>query len=232
MTCEQMTMKERWREGWLRTKALFAFGWASRRVHVLIVVVAVTVAVVLALGFSDKSLSDPTTQREAWWLLFDRVATITTLAVAIAVWFGEIREDWERQLPRRLFAYFLYQDQPMAICLGANLGNEQDARALGQQIGAQMFQTKFILYNAARVEQSELPLVITKTLSFKPIRIVFLLTDETGAQVKVVQSAEQPGTVMVWTSKSQSAKDRLLPTDPLCDFRSDRLSQAVIDSVI
>ena len=147
------------------------------------------ILVIIATSVSDKSLWDQDANRriDAWWTMFDRVGTFTTLAVAIAVWWGEIRQEWELQLPTRLFVYFLLDrreksDHPpkeelVAACLGANLSNESDSRALGQQIGAQLLDTKFFGQDAARIDIQRLALVVTPQGSFRPVRVVFRLTD-------------------------------------------------------
>lgn len=221
--------------------ALSKFAWQSRRWHVLLALLFALLTMLFAFRYREVETNRNTPEQTqlsnqrvtSHWAVFDRIVTATTLAVAIAVWLGEVREEWERRLPRKLFAYFLYKDKVVAACLGANIGGAHDARALGQQIGAQMFveasakklqpaesdgpavsntsnsaeatasenptapnptgstQTvtanssgahgrpnKQLRFDVTRIDQTELETVIESNGAYKPIAIVFRLTDD------------------------------------------------------
>lgn len=64
--------------------------------------------------------------------------TVATFVVAVLVWWGETKEDWEESLPKRLTVFFLYEEQPAMVCEDASLVAEGDIRAMAQQLGAQI----------------------------------------------------------------------------------------------
>jgi len=76
----------------------------------------------------------------AWntWEPWDRIATVVSFVMLIAVYLVEAAEDWEQELPLRLDAYFVYQGQTIMVCYGAHLPHEGDIRNWAQQIGFQM----------------------------------------------------------------------------------------------
>lgn len=267
---------------------LFKFAWQSRKNHVRYALLAAFVVLILALRFSESLLLQNAPPVDAavarnevrtWvWTLIDRVVTFSTLAVAIAVWLGEVREEWERRLPRRLFAYFLYRERPVAVCLGANLAADHDARALAQQLAAQIwafnrpqqerhnqpevgFQTstpsasstsdgdlvrqilegtrelremlskpqanKSILWDMMRVETHELEIANTAHEPFKPIKIVFRLTDK--KQVDDLKLTEDH--TFVWIPGKP--KPECFPGNhSFCKIPTNRLSAEVIKAVI
>ena len=72
---------------------------------------------------------------------FEQASTVfsaATLLVAVFIWFGEAREDWEETLPKRLKVVFLLHGSPVLISEGATLLAEADLRALAQQLGRQL----------------------------------------------------------------------------------------------
>ena len=212
------------RNFWQRLWPVLTFGWDSRRRHAIFVLLVLVLATMAALQWSAKTL-------DSRWAIGDRIATMVTLAVAIAVWFGEIREEWERRLPRKLFAFFLYRNKPIAACLGAALSGEHDARQLGQQIGLQMYpgDEKFLAFDITRIEQQELQTVVNqagKNDAYKPIRIVFHLTNEE----QVAKFGLKPDNVLLWIA-GHAEKMQLAATDPRCEFETDRLSDVVIQQL-
>lgn len=206
---------------WRRRWPVLAFGWDSRRKHAIFVLLAFGLATAAALRYGSKGW-------DGVWTFGDRVVTIVTLAVAIAVWFGEIREEWERRLPRKLFAFFLFNEQPVAVCLGAALSGEHDARQLGQQIGLQMCprEERFLAFDCSQIQQRDLRNVVTKAGnndSFKPILIVFRLTNED----QVTKFGVEKGTALLWVA-GQDEKLKVVTTDPRCQLPLDRLSDRMI----
>jgi hypothetical protein len=84
----------------------------------------------------------------SWWSAWlDPLIGMGTFCVAVFVWLGERRQDWEEQLPRRLTVRFvLLQDgkppQLVMLCREADLTSAADIRQWGQQIGKQMNQNE------------------------------------------------------------------------------------------
>lgn len=64
--------------------------------------------------------------------------TFATFVVAVLVWWGEVKEDWEEGLPKRLTVVFLFKSLPAMVCEDAMLVAEGDIRAMAQQLGAQI----------------------------------------------------------------------------------------------
>lgn len=81
---------------------------------------------------------------------FEQASTVlsaATLLVAVVIWAGETREDWEAGLPKRLKVVFLLADCPVLVSEGATLLAEGDLRALAQQLGRQLNQGKDLSFS-------------------------------------------------------------------------------------
>ncbi len=76
--------------------------------------------------------------RSFWDGKMGPIIGLSTLFVAISVWWGEVREDWREGLPKRMTVRFKYKDKEVMRCEKAHLSSKADMRPLGQQIGAQM----------------------------------------------------------------------------------------------
>jgi hypothetical protein len=78
------------------------------------------------------------------WNNWEPVLGITTLFVALSVWFGEIFQDWDNSLPKRMTVRFIHvnedtgEEKVIMKCEEAYLAGESDIRAWGQQLGRQM----------------------------------------------------------------------------------------------
>jgi hypothetical protein len=72
-----------------------------------------------------------------WWIRIESFLGIGTLFVALFVWYGEIRENWENDLPKRMSVFFFYNDLPVIVCRYVWLAGADDLRAWGQQVAAQ-----------------------------------------------------------------------------------------------
>lgn len=79
-----------------------------------------------------------------WWIRVQSLLGIGTLLVALFVWYGEIREDWEIALPKRMSIFFLHKGQPAIVCRYIWLAGEGDLRAWGQQVAAQAARERFL----------------------------------------------------------------------------------------
>jgi hypothetical protein len=111
-----------------RWRAVVRFGARrqKRLIGIFIIICAMTSALAGSLtGFSGV------------WEWIDPALTLGTLSVALLVWFGEISQDWERQLPQQLTVEFHYQGRTVFLCERAPLIDEEP-RAWAQQIGLQM----------------------------------------------------------------------------------------------
>ncbi|CUU34641.1 MAG: hypothetical protein K6U12_06450 [Armatimonadetes bacterium] len=89
-----------------------------------------------------------------WWDYIDPLLNLLTLGVALFVGIQQLRRSWEEYLPNRLTVYFYYHGREVMRCEKAYLANESDIRALGQQIGAQMAETRELKFVAPMVEIS------------------------------------------------------------------------------
>jgi hypothetical protein len=86
----------------------------------------------------------------AWWESWEAVITFLTLAVALAIGYQQMREEWEEDhLPKRLTTHYYHDGKEVMRCEKARLGGEADIRALTQQIGLQMTDVKGQLKFAA-----------------------------------------------------------------------------------
>lgn len=72
------------------------------------------------------------------WGWLEPLTGIATLLVAIGVWWGEVKQDMENALPKRLNVRFLFEGKEIMRCDQAYLAGESDIRAWGQQIGRQL----------------------------------------------------------------------------------------------
>jgi len=89
--------------------------------------------------FQDGSIASsksPSTWVD-WWVYVQSLLGGGTLLVALFVWYGEIREDWENARPKRMSVFFLHKGYPVIICRYIWLAGEGDLRAWGQQVAAQ-----------------------------------------------------------------------------------------------
>ncbi|GIX03565.1 MAG: hypothetical protein KatS3mg113_0571 [Planctomycetaceae bacterium] len=75
---------------------------------------------------------------EPLWTWLEPLLGISTLFVAVWIFFEEGRESWEQQLPKKLNAIFIYENERIMECLNAVLTSEADIRQWGQQLGKQM----------------------------------------------------------------------------------------------
>lgn len=72
------------------------------------------------------------------WQDWDKFFTLATLGVAVSIFWFEMRQEWEEQLPKRLTAFFFCESKPRMVCYEAHLAHESDVRNWAQQIGRQM----------------------------------------------------------------------------------------------
>lgn len=97
---------------------------------------------VVSLLVLDFVKWDLTGINKIWTDKLSTVTSIATLGVALAVWCGELYQDWRAALPCKLTAVFLFKNKEVMRCDLADLSSESDMRALGQQIGRHMHNGK------------------------------------------------------------------------------------------
>ncbi len=114
----------KWQFAWIRQKTV---------IPVAMVAIAITSLIVRPWNLQPQL---------GWWQAMDPILSMTTLAVALLVWWGEVTESWEQSLPRMLRVEFVYKGQAILVCENAPLLSEADSRALAQQIGMQMNEGK------------------------------------------------------------------------------------------
>lgn len=108
----------------------FALKQRSLVLGAVFILVALASCAIVFLGF--KVMND------FWNEKLNTLFSFATFVVALAVWFGEAREDWLDSLPCKLTAVFIYVGKEVMRCNYANLSSEADMRALGQSVGNQM----------------------------------------------------------------------------------------------
>lgn len=74
----------------------------------------------------------------AWLDWGESLIGICTLAVAIVVWFEELKHEREEALPKKLTASFYFENWLVLRCDKAYLAAVSDIRAWSQQLGRQM----------------------------------------------------------------------------------------------
>ena len=125
---------------------VLAFARQHRRGHIMFTCCATLVAALfVTMDYNNGSIG--------WWNWLDPVVGVTTLAVAMVVWMGELRQDWENSLPKRLTVSFQYQGREYMRCEQAYLAGESDIRAWGQQLGSQMAGTPFLRFQPNIIQQ-------------------------------------------------------------------------------
>lgn len=149
---------------------VWKFAWRHRSCHIILTCCAALVATFLVLlTYSNGSVG--------WWNWLEPVVGVGTLGVALAVWLGELRQDWENSLLKRLTVNFLYQGREYMRCEGAYLAGEADIRAWGQQLGSQMAGSPLLRFQPNILQQ---PGTVTRDRytgsHYMHYRVTFFLT--------------------------------------------------------
>jgi hypothetical protein len=200
------------------------FAWSHRKWHLLIVALGSGLALWSAVVWQDPA-------NDGLWTILSRVVTAATLFVAVFVWIGEVSEEWERRLPRRLFVYFQHEGSTTGACLGAALAAESDARALGQQIGAQMVEhvQKQLAFDASQVRLESLRPVVSRSdsqESFKPILVVFPMKTLDCMRDWGLESGQS----LVWVA-GEKVRRKVSGSDPICRLPGKQLSPDVLRAI-
>lgn len=137
----------------LQLRSMIGFVFQNRGGYFIAVLIVLLVLIMLsAFGI------EMTTAGKFWTDHVDPFVGMAVLTVALALWFGEIRQDWCASLPCRLTVVFRHGDgveaREVMRCERAGLSGEGEMRALGQQIGAQMVGERALDFCAPSVEYS------------------------------------------------------------------------------
>ncbi|OPL17079.1 MAG: hypothetical protein AVO38_05610 [delta proteobacterium ML8_D] len=117
--------------GYKKIKHIFLF---ALKEHKTIIFISIGVFSIVAVGLWSVRISF----NLHGLAVCDSTVGFGTFLVAIAIWFGELKQGWENSLPKRLTVEFLYKGRRLMLCEEAYLAGESDIRAWGQQVGAQM----------------------------------------------------------------------------------------------
>ena len=90
---------------------------------------------------------------EGWNDNYNAYAGLATLLVALAVWFGDVYDDWLDNLPKKLTVRFELKGRLILECRRAGLSGLGDSRALAQQIGKQMVRGQDLNFVAPAIKQ-------------------------------------------------------------------------------
>jgi hypothetical protein len=95
------------------------------------------------------------------------------------VWYGEISENWEHSLPKRLSVRFKDANEKLVLlCIEAHLSDVADIRQLGQQIGMQANENKQLAFCAPLIEYEPPEILRSDTLGYYlHYQVTFILTE-------------------------------------------------------
>lgn len=123
--------------------ATFRYAMEHRRIQIwasLIIFFGLFIWILIAQGVDGKFQDG-----KHWWQglnwfadWLDPLIGVGVLLVAISVWLGELNQDWQESLEKRLTVRFHFDGKEIMRCEEAYLASEGDIRSWGQQIGAQM----------------------------------------------------------------------------------------------
>jgi hypothetical protein len=148
----------------------------------------------------------------AWFSRLQFVFAPFTLLVALFVWFSEIRENWEAQLPKLLSVYFFRGNVPVLICRYAYLSSESDIRQTGQSVGQQMNDSQRLEFVPFIDQQTSQFLAAASGELFKHYRIRFRLT-ATPAWSRASGSSdpEAVARARLWQAQGEQGFNEVVP---------------------
>ncbi len=135
--------------GWSkRLKFILGHIFRHRGIQIILMVLAMLALFFVTRAWNELSLpvisqnatTIPLIRPTSWSDLFGRLQSylsVGTLLVAIAVWYGEVRNEWESGLQNRMSVFFFYEGRPVIVCRYVWLAGEGDMRAWGQQVARQ-----------------------------------------------------------------------------------------------
>ena len=76
--------------------------------------------------------------KDSLFTYVDPIFGITTGVLAFAIWYNDMKRNWEESLEKKLTVHFSFANQYVYSCFEAFLPHQSDIRNLGQSIGSQM----------------------------------------------------------------------------------------------
>ncbi len=136
------------------------YAWKNQRVSLFIVgfgMLAIAALICLVPAWKPILLADsPPSNLTDWLSRMQDLAGFLTLAVAVIVWHGETREDWENALPNRMSVFFFgpafegKEPLPVIVCRNVWLAGEGDLRQWAMQVATQSVNTAYPSKNPVR----------------------------------------------------------------------------------
>jgi hypothetical protein len=126
-----------------RIRPILKYAWQHQPWQILIVI-AFLVVVLFGTAYRGE-LHLPNTSSDApkswidWLINAQSILNLNfgTLLVALFVWWGETKEDWENDLPKKLSVFFFDKDRPLIVCRYVWLAGADEIRTWGQQVALQ-----------------------------------------------------------------------------------------------
>lgn len=126
---------------WRKIRLVLMYAFKRQKLPIAIMGVFIGLVVLGVLFWSEMQLPSTTSHTPEsiieWLLNAQTILGIGTLLVALFVWIGEIEENWENDLPKRLSVFFFWEAKPLIVCRYAWLAGEDEIRTWGQQVGVQ-----------------------------------------------------------------------------------------------
>ena len=136
-----------------RWRLQFAHAFWRQRWSLIFILVGGAILVALAiflpaLRFSTSGMDSAPPTVSEWLSRLQNVVGFLTLVVAVVVWLGELREDWEEALPKRMSVFFFLDrskdgctrdepEHPVIVARNVWLAGEGDLRQWAMQVAAQ-----------------------------------------------------------------------------------------------
>ena len=167
----------------------------------LIVIIMILFVIVVALNFLRLDFSKLYTN------FLDPIISISTVSIAIVIWYFQQKNYWKESLPKRITVHFKCQGKVVMSCYEAYLSGASDARQWGQQIGGQMSNGRL---NFFPYISSAVPL-ISKSIFEKPngdsidimlYEITFFLRDDDFPNHPVLKNK-----YLIWIDNNSEVTD-------------------------
>ncbi len=106
----------------------------------LVVIFLILTILVAILNLLPQNLN-------SWYTNFlDPIISVSTVSIAIVIWYFQQKNYWKESLPKRLNVHFKYKGQVVMSCYEAYLSGESDIRQWGLQTGGQMVKGRLDFY--------------------------------------------------------------------------------------
>ncbi len=117
------------------------YAWRHQQSQIVIIISFVVIVFVGTVFWNElhlpNSASETPKSLTDWLINAQSIFSLGTILVALSLWWGEIREDWENDLPKRLSVFFFYEDNPLIVCRYVWLAGADEIRTWGQQVALQ-----------------------------------------------------------------------------------------------